>query len=158
MFCNRYNHSIDDKGRLIIPMEYRPDLVGSDMTQAKPFYITTNLWDPNGKKEPCLCLWPEEDFFILRDKLRGVSDADPKNRRIKRKFFSNTQTTTLDKQGRILVIADLKQYANIEKNVMLVGMDNHLELWDYDAWKCYNDDEDDDDEASWTGTLSALGM
>ena len=70
MFCNKYNHSVDDKGRLIIPTEYRPELVGNDMTQSHNFYITTNLWDPKGRKEPCLCLWPEENFGELKNILQ----------------------------------------------------------------------------------------
>ena len=157
MFCNKFNHSIDDKGRLIIPMEYRQELVGRDTLLNPSFYITTNLWDPDGEEEPCLYLWPEENFMELRDKLKGVSDSNKEIRRIKRRFFSSTQSTTLDKQGRVLIHPELKQYAGIEKNVMLVGADNHVEVWDYETWKRYNAGEEDDD-ASWSETLGALGF
>ena len=157
MFCNKYNHSVDDKGRLIIPTEYRPELVGNDMTQSHNFYITTNLWDPKGRKEPCL--WPEENFGELKAKLENVSDSQESVRRFKRRFFSNTQSTALDKQGRISIVSDLKQYAGIDKNVMMIGMDKHIELWDYDAWMRYNGaDEDEEDDEAWTETLGALGL
>ena len=159
MFCNKYNHSVDDKGRLIIPTEYRPELVGNDMTQSHNFYITTNLWDPKGRKEPCLCLWPEENFGELKAKLEDVSDSQESVRRFKRRFFSNTQSTALDKQGRISIVSDLKQYAGIDKNVMMIGMDKHIELWDYDAWMRYNGaDEDEEDDEAWTETVGALGL
>ena len=152
MFCNKYNHSVDDKGRLIIPTEYRPELVGNDMTQSHNFYITTNLWDPKG-------LWPEENFGELKAKLENVSDSQESVRRFKRRFFSNTQSTALDKQGRISIVSDLKQYAGIDKNVMMIGMDKHIELWDYDAWMRYNGaDEDEEDDEAWTETLGALGL
>lgn len=157
VFCNKYNHSIDDKGRLIIPMEYRQELVGKDMPLSQPFYVTTNLWDPDGDSEACLYLWPEENFLELREKLKKVSDADSRIRKIKRRFFSNSQSTTLDKQGRVLINPELKQYAGIEKNVMLVGADEHVEVWDCEAWKRYNEEEEDSG-ASWSETLGALGF
>lgn len=155
VFCNKYNHTVDDKGRMIIPTEYRGELAGDAL--AHPFYITTNLWDPAGQNEPCLCLWPEESFLALRDKLRAVSGQDENNRRLKRQFFSNTQQTTLDKQGRISVIPELKEYAKIDRNVMLVGADEHIEVWDYDAWARYNE-KAPANENLWSETLGSLGF
>ena len=57
----------------------------------------------------------------------------------------------------MLIHPELKQYAGIEKNVMLVGADDHVEVWDYETWKRYNVGEEDD-EASWSDTLGALGF
>ena len=159
MFCNKYNHTIDDKGRLIIPVEYREELAGVSADNGYPrrFYITTNLWDPMGAQEPCLYLWPEDNYRMLRDKLAGMSEQDPQVRRMKRKFFSSTQSTTLDKQGRVLIIPELKEYAGIEHDVKLVGMDMRIEVWNADAWKAYQA-ADEDDGFHWSETLGALGF
>ena len=157
MFCNKFNHTVDDKGRLIVPMEYREELSGQNPEEARLFYITTNLWDPSDHTEPCLCLWPEKNYMALREKLAGISGGDEKIRRIKRRFFSSTQSSLLDKQGRVLIIPELKDYAGIVKNVMLVGADDHIEVWDYDAWSRYLE-ADDEENSAWNETLASLGF
>ncbi|MBQ7064001.1 MAG: division/cell wall cluster transcriptional repressor MraZ [Firmicutes bacterium] len=157
MFCNKYSHTIDDKGRMIIPTEYRDELIEQDMEISHRFYVTTNLWDPEGTKEPCLCLWPETNYRRLRDRLAGVSESSDEIRRLKRKFFSDTQSTTLDKQGRVLIDPDLKRYAGIERNVMLVGMDERIEVWNRDAWQAYMGGSQETN-GSWNDTLKQLGF
>jgi len=156
MFTNKYQHTIDDKGRLIIPTECRQELV-MDLQSSRPFYVTTNIWDPTGAQEPCLSLWPEEAFLKLTDKLREISGQDVRIRKLKREFFSNTQTAELDKQGRVLLSAELKTYAGIEKDVTLVGADDHLEVWNTKTWLAY-DQYEQEDNTSWSETLGKMGF
>lgn len=157
MFCEQYDHTLDDKGRLTIPVDMRPELTGEDPENAQ-FYVTTSIWDPDGRREEaCLYLWPEESFAVLRDRLNALSGQSKANRQLKRIFFGNLQRTGLDRQGRILIRPELKKYAGIEKNVVILGANDHVELWDQDAWLRYSTAEIGDAEA-WEETLGSAGF
>ena len=100
MFMGEYNHSIDAKGRLIIPSKFR-DTLGDE------FVVTKGL-------EGCLFVFEKYDFETFMDKLNEKSDLEAKVRKIKRFFISGAQEMEPDKQGRMLVPPVLREYAGLE--------------------------------------------
>lgn len=134
MFYGEYRHSLDDKGRIIMPAKYREQLGGK-------FYITKDLW---GKEnECCLFVYSEEGFNQLADKLRRMHNSQEEIRRHNRRFFSSVQDTETDKQGRVVITADLREYAGLDKDIVLAGLDDHIEIWNRESWEAYNSDDAD---------------
>lgn len=115
MFMGQYEHTIDTKGRTIIPAKYREEL-------GDTFVVTRGL-------DGCLYLYPAVDWQEFVDKLKNLP-SNLKNRQIQRQFLSKAMEVTLDKQGRILVPALLREIAGLEKEIIFVGMMNHVEIWD----------------------------
>ena len=142
MFYGEYRHSLDDKGRIIMPAKYREQLGGK-------FYITKDLWGK--EKECCLFVYSEEGFNQLADKLRKMHNSQEEIRRHNRRFFPSVQDTEADKQGRVGISAELREYAGLEKDVVLAGLDDHIEIWNRESWEAYNSDDADIYE---TGTLA----
>ena len=121
MFMGEYNHSIDAKGRLIIPSKFR-DTLGDE------FVVTKGL-------EGCLFVFEKYDFETFMDKLNEKSDLEAKVRKIKRFFISGAQEMEPDKQGRMLVPPVLREYAGLEKEVVFAGVGGHIEIWDKAKWE-----------------------
>ena len=121
MFMGEYNHSIDAKGRLIIPSKFR-DTLGEE------FVVTKGL-------EGCLFVFEKYDFETFMDKLNEKSDLEAKVRKIKRFFISGAQEMEPDKQGRMLVPPVLREYAGLEKEVVFAGVGGHIEIWDKAKWE-----------------------
>lgn len=115
MFMGQYEHAIDTKGRTIIPAKYREEL-------GESFVVTRGL-------DGCLYLYPAADWQIFVDKLSHLP-SNLKNRQIQRQFLSKAIEVVLDKQGRILIPALLRELAGLEKDIVFVGMMNHVEIWD----------------------------
>ena len=115
MFMGQYEHSIDTKGRIIIPAKYRDDL-------GDAFVVTHGL-------DGCLFLYPKEEWESFVEKLKELP-SNQKTRRIQRQFLSKAMEVALDKQGRILIPALLRTEAGLEKEVVFVGMMNRVEVWD----------------------------
>ena len=120
MFMGEYNHSIDAKGRLIIPSKFR-DMLGDE------FVVTKCL-------EGCLFVFEKYEFESFMDKLNEKSDLEAKVRKIKRFFISGAQEMEPDKQGRMLVPPTLREYAGLEKEVVFAGVGGHIEIWDKSKW------------------------
>ena len=120
MFMGEYNHSIDAKGRLIIPSKFR-DMLGDE------FVVTKGL-------EGCLFVFEKYEFESFMDKLNEKSDLEAKVRKIKRFFISGAQEMEPDKQGRMLVPPTLREYAGLEKEVVFAGVGGHIEIWDKSKW------------------------
>ena len=131
MFFGEYRHSVDDKGRIIMPSKYREQL-------GSTFYITIDLWGQ--EEEKCLCVYAEEDFRALCDKLRQMAASDFETRKLYRKFYSRVQDTSADKQGRVMIAAELREHAGLDKDIVLAGQDDHIEIWNRDKWEAYNED------------------
>ena len=135
MFSGQYQHAIDDKGRLTLPAKLRAAL-------ATGFVVTRGL-------DGCLFVFPQEEWSALSDKLTAMSVGDAKARQVARFFFSGACDCTPDKQGRVLLPAHLRDYANIEGEAIVTGMGNRLELWSTAAWaKTISDTEEDIAETS----------
>lgn len=115
MFMGQYEHTIDAKGRTIIPAKYREGL-------GDEFVVTRGL-------DGCLYLYPAEAWQEFAEKLQNLPSS-LQNRQIQRQFLSKAMEVSLDKQGRILVPAMHREMAGLEKDVVFVGMMNRVELWD----------------------------
>ena len=141
MFMGEYNHSIDAKGRLIIPSKFR-DMLGDE------FVVTEGL-------EGCLFVFEKDDFESFMDKLNEKSDLEAKVRKIKRFFISGAQEMEPDKQGRMLVPPTLREYAGLEKEVVFAGVGGHIEIWDKSKWDDVTSFDDINDIAE---ELSNIGI
>ena len=121
--------SLDAKGRLAIPARHRELLLaaaeGSLVLTAHP--------------HRCLLLYPSPAWQPIRDQILKASSLDTRAASIKRVLVGNARTETLDAAGRLLVANELREYANLEKTVYLVGMGSHFEIWSEAGWKQQND-------------------
>ena len=141
MFIGEYNHTIDAKGRLIVPAKYRDNL-------GERFYVTKGFDD-------CLFVYAEEDFNILQEKIRALPLSNKESRTISRFFLGSAQEGELDKQGRILISGPLREHADLIKDVVLVGVGNHIEIWSKDRYDASEESMDVDNVAL---KLEELGL
>ncbi|GKX29084.1 transcriptional regulator MraZ [Vallitalea longa] len=130
MFIGEYKHSIDAKGRLIVPAKFRV-LLGDT------FYITKGF-------DKCLMVYTEEEWNKFIEKLNNNPMKKKDARRIQRFFIASANECTLDKLGRILVPSHLREHSMLEKEVILIGVSNRVEIWSRENWEEYNADDDID--------------
>lgn len=121
MFTGEYNHSIDAKGRLIVPAKLR-ELLGD------VFVVTKGLYGC------CLAVYPMEEWKVMEGKLRALPMNNPDSRLLTRYLMAGAVHCELDKQGRILLPAVLREFAHLEKEVVLAGVMNCVEIWDKQGW------------------------
>ena len=140
MFMGEYNHTIDAKGRLIIPAKYREEL-------GEAFVIT------NGN-DGCLNIYTEEAWETFLGKLQLLPSNRDK-REIIRAFVSQANPVELDKQGRILIPPALREHAGLKKDVVLAGAIDKIEVWDKDNWEEATNISDIDDISE---RLAELGL
>lgn len=126
MFLGEFTHKVDSKNRIMMPSEFRENLKGD-------FYITKG-------PENSLIIYTEEEFVKQSQKLDERINESKKNRAIKRLFFSSTVKISLDKQGRILLNKNLKDYSGIKDEAMIIGNNTTVELWDRERWQAYIDE------------------
>lgn len=119
-----YLHTIDGKGRLIVPAKFREAL-------GERFIATKGL-------DHCLFVYPLDEWKILEEKLRALPFTQPDARAFVRFFFSGATECELDKQGRILLPANLREYAQLDKDVVLVGVSSRVEIWSQGLWADYS--------------------
>ena len=127
MFMGEYSHTIDTKGRLIIPSKFREEL-------GDEFVLTKGL-------DGCLSIYPMEQWKIFEQKLDALRLSNNTARKFSRFFVAGA---TLDRQGRILVPATLREFAGLEKDVVLTGNLNRIEVWSKAKWSENNDYDDMD--------------
>ena len=120
LLTGEFNHSIDAKGRLIIPSKFR-DILGED------FVITKGL-------DGCLFLYPNNEWKIFEEKLRTLPLTNKNARTFTRFFLGSAVDGGLDKQGRVLISSALRMFANLEKDVVLVGVLDRVEIWNKAKW------------------------
>ena len=128
MFLGEYQHSIDAKGRVIIPAKFREDL-------GEEFILTKGL-------DGCLFVYPMDQWKELEQKLKSLPLTQKDARAFARFFFAGASEGELDKQGRVMIAPQLREYGNLSKDIMIIGVANRLEIWDVDKWQQYNDDGD----------------
>ena len=121
MFMGEYNHTIDAKDRLIVPAKFRESL-------GREFIVTRGI-------EKCLNAYPLEEWHTIESDFRKIPSSDQNARKFSRFFFAGAASCEVDKQGRILLPSVLRQYAGLEKDVVLAGMLNRIEIWDQKAWQ-----------------------
>ena len=123
MFIGEYRHTIDEKGRLAIPIKFRNDL-------AKGAVVTRGL-------DNCLFLYSIEEWQKLADKLSKLPVSKANTRAFSRLMLAGAMDVELDKQGRVIVPDYLRKYAGMKKNVVVAGLYNRLEIWDQEDWDKY---------------------
>ncbi len=124
MFMGEYNHTIDAKGRLIVPAKFR-ELLGDE------FVVTRGL-------DGCLFVYPKEEWKAIEAKFREVSQFSKDARKFARFFFAGAAACEVDKQGRILLPSVLREFAGIQKEVVLAGVVSRIEIWSKDRWQAEN--------------------
>ncbi len=120
MFSGEYNHTIDDKGRVIIPSRFRYEL-------GENFVLTRGL-------DGCVCVYPKSAWDVLESKLGSLPLTNKNARLVTRFLVGGAQSCELDKQGRINVPASLREHAGLTKDVVIVGTLERIEIWDKSRW------------------------
>ena len=125
MFQGSTALSLDAKGRLAIPARHREALVAAS---AGRLVLTAH-------PHRCLLLYPEAAWLPIRDKVLAASSLNPQSAAIKRLLVGNARDEVLDSAGRLLVSPELRQFAQFEKQVWLVGQGTHFEIWSDAGWR-----------------------
>ena len=128
MFMSRYNHTVDAKGRLIVPSKFR-DQLGDE------FVVTKGM-------DGCLFVYANEDWKAFEEKLATLPMTNKEARMFTRFFLAGAATLEVDKQGRILLPANLREFAALEKDVVLVGVGTRIEIWSKENWENMDADQD----------------
>ena len=123
MFMGEYRHNVDEKGRVIIPAKFREGLGDS-------FVITRGL-------DRSLFAYPLEEWKLLEAKLKTLPFTKKDARAFTRFFFSGATECELDKQGRVNIVPPLRDYAHIEKECVIIGVSNRVEIWSKAIWEQY---------------------
>ncbi|MDF2587447.1 MAG: MraZ protein [Anaerocolumna sp.] len=124
-----YNHTIDDKGRIIVPSKFRESL-------GEEFVVTQGL-------DGCLFVYPNEEWMNFVNQLKtlpGTKEA----RQLQRYFMAGAASCEVDKQGRILIPNKLRESAGLEKDIVFVGVLSKIEIWSKERWANNNNYEDMD--------------
>ncbi|MCR5678280.1 MAG: division/cell wall cluster transcriptional repressor MraZ [Agathobacter sp.] len=133
MFMGEYNHSIDAKGRMIVPSKFREQL-------GNEFVVTKGL-------DGCLFVYSQEEWSRIEESFREKPLTSKDARKFMRFFFAGAANCEVDKQGRILLPANLREYAAIEKDIVSVGVLSRVEIWSKERWNESGDYEDMDEIA-----------
>jgi MraZ protein len=121
MFIGEYHHNIDEKGRMIIPAKFREQL-------GAKFIVTRGL-------DNCLFVYPENEWNNIVQKLKGLPFTKKDARNFTRFFLSGATVCELDKQGRVNITSPLIGYANLERECVVIGVNDRLEIWSRDNWE-----------------------
>jgi MraZ protein len=125
MFYGEYFHSIDRKGRLILPSKFR-EVAKANFVEK--FFVTRGL-------DKCLFMFSEEEWRSQEAKFKSISFTKSQARTFNRLYFSGAQEAVADRQGRILLPQYLKDFAEIKREVVIVGVSNRIEIWAKDKWQ-----------------------
>ena len=142
MFIGEYQHALDNKNRIIIPSKFREGL-------GEKFVLTKGL-------DGCLYVYTRNEWIILEQKLKTLPLTNKDARAFVRFFFSGANEIDVDKQGRALIPQNLLEYANIEKDIVSIGVSTRIEIWSKSKWKEYNDSNINFDEIA--EKMSELGI
>lgn len=142
MFIGEYQHALDNKNRIIVPAKLREGL-------GNKFVITKGL-------DGCLYVYPLSEWNVLEEKLKTLPLTNKDARAFVRFFFSGACEVEVDKQGRVLIPQNLKEYAAIEKEIVSIGVLTRVEIWSKEKWTDYN--ESDVDFDSIAERMSDLGI
>lgn len=123
MFMGEYQHSIDEKGRLIIPAKFREALGPS-------FVVTRGL-------DQCLFVYPQSEWAVMEQKLKALSLMKADARAFTRYFFSGATECELDKQGRVNLPKTLTDHAKLDKDCVVIGVSTRVEIWSKEVWEAY---------------------
>lgn len=130
MFIGEYQHNIDDKGRLAVPSKFRAKLAGGAV-------VTRGL-------DNCLFLYTKDEWQKLAEKLSGLPISQASARAFSRLMLAGAMEVEIDKQGRIILPAYLREYAAITKEVVVTGLFNRIEIWSQGNWGAYKTETEKD--------------
>ena len=123
MFIGEYQHSIDDKGRVMLPKKFQAELMEGAV-------VTRGL-------DACLFLYSKKEWEKLATRIAALGIAKSGSRAFSRHMLAGAMDVELDKQGRVVLPEYLRSYANVKKDVVIAGLYSRLELWDKAAWNKY---------------------
>ena len=127
MFIGEYEHNVDAKGRVIMPAKLREDI-------GDKFIITKGL-------DGCLFAYSQTEWANFEEKLKALPLAQKNARNFVRFFLSGAVECDIDKQGRFLIPANLREHAELDKEIVIIGVGTRLEIWNRDKWQKYSNDE-----------------
>lgn len=123
MFLGEYQHSLDAKGRITIPARFREEL-------GEKFVATKGL-------DNCIFLYPMEEWKTIEEKLRSLPFTRADVRSFARFFFSGASEMEIDRQGRTLIPVNLREYASIDRDLIIIGVGSRIEIWSATNWGRY---------------------
>lgn len=127
-FMGEHQHSIDGKGRLIVPSKFREGL-------GEKFVVTKGL-------DGCLFVFPAARWSVLEEQLAKLPLTDSSSRIFTRFLLSGATECEVDKQGRILIPSNLREYSKLDRDVVLIGMGDRVEIWSSEVWEKYGEGTD----------------
>ena len=133
MLIGEYEHSLDAKGRIIMPSKFREDI-------GDKFIVTKGL-------DGCLFAFSKEEWSKFEEKLSTLPISNKDARNFSRFFFAGAIDYELDKQGRFLISSNLREFAGFNKDVVIVGMNSRIEIWSKEKWEDANQNLSADDIA-----------
>lgn len=128
MFMGEYNHTVDAKGRLIIPSKFRENL-------GDEFVVTKGL-------DGCLFVYDNNEWQAFEEKLKALPISNKEARKFVRFFLAGAASVEVDKQGRILLPGNLREFAGMDKEVVLIGVASRIEIWSKERYEECSSDED----------------
>jgi MraZ protein len=129
VFMGEYQHSIDEKGRLTIPAKFREGL-------GQSFVVTRGL-------DQCLFVYPMDEWKALEERLKSLPFTKADARAFTRFFFSGATECEWDKQGRVNIPPTLREHAGIQKECVVIGVSNRVEIWSKEKWESYFEGAED---------------
>ena len=127
MFIGEYEHSVDVKGRLIMPAKLREEI-------GEKFVVTKGL-------DGCLFAYSQTEWTAFEEKLKSLPISNKNARDFTRFFLSGAIECEIDKQGRFLITSNLREFAGLEKDVVIIGVNTRIEIWSKEKWQKYSSDE-----------------
>ncbi len=143
MLLGEYEHSVDAKGRVAVPAKFRAQLEGG-------LIVTRGF-------ERCLLGYPMQEWQKLSDSISRLSQGQASARQLRRLLFASAFETELDKQGRILLPASLREYASIGESAVVAGMNTYFEIWSKESWALEQADLADEASAI-AASMASLGL
>jgi len=142
VFTGEYRHSVDDKGRIAVPAKFRTQLAGG---------AVVSRW-----LDACLAIHTRDGWTALADKVAGLPITDQGSRLFQRYVFSGAFEADLDRQGRVVVPAYLREWAGLAEDAVIVGSRDHAEIWAPERWDSYSQQLEDPDRLA--QALDGLGI
>ena len=127
MFIGQYEHSVDAKGRLIMPAKLREEI-------GDKFVVTKGL-------DGCLFAYSQTEWLAFEEKLKTLPLTNKNARDFTRFFLSGAIECEIDKQGRFLITSNLRDFAGLEKDVVIIGVNTRIEIWSKEKWTDYSSDD-----------------
>lgn len=128
MFIGEYRHSLDVKGRIIVPAKFRDGL-------GDKFVLTKGL-------DGCLFAYSKEEWANFEEKIKSLPLTNKDARAFVRFFFAGAVECEIDKQGRTLIPPMLREHAGLNKDLVIIGVSSRVEIWSQDKWYSYSEAED----------------